>query len=51
MPRAHPTSRDIALVPEDSALLFIDVQNFSVSRTGGEFGEVSDADIAGKYGY
>lgn len=51
MARPHLTTRDIALVPEEAALLFIDVQNFSVSRTGGEFGAVSDADIAGKYGY
>lgn len=47
----HPQTRDIALDPARSGLLFIDVQNFSVSREGGEFGEVSDADIAGKYGY
>nr|WP_303626529.1 isochorismatase family cysteine hydrolase [Roseovarius sp. M141] len=31
--------------------MFIDVQNFSVARDGGEFSEVSDADIAGKYGH
>lgn len=47
----HPQTRDIALDSDRSGLLFIDVQNFSVSREGGEFGEVSDADIAGKYGY
>lgn len=51
MPRNFPTTRDVPLVPEDAALLFIDVQNFSVARDGGEFAEVSDADIAGKYGY
>ncbi len=47
----HPQTRDIPLDPARSGLLFIDVQNFSVSRDGGEFGEVSDADIAGKYGH
>ena len=47
----HPQTRDIALDPTRSGLLFIDVQNFSVKRDGGEFGEVSDADITGKYGY
>ncbi len=51
MPRKFPTTRDLPLVPEDAALLFVDVQNFSVARDGGEFAEVSDADIAGKYGY
>ncbi len=48
---SYPQTRDIALDPARSGLLFIDVQNFSVKRNGGEFGEVSDADIAGKYGH
>ena len=30
-------SREIPIVPEQSALLFIDVQNFSARRDGGEF--------------
>ena len=47
----HPTTRDVPLDPAASAILFIDVQNFSVSREGGEFKDVSDADIVGKYGY
>ncbi len=47
----HPLTRDIPLDPTRSGLLFIDVQNFSVSRTGGEFGEMPDAEIAGKYGH
>lgn len=47
----HLTTRDVPLDPAASAILFIDVQNFSVSREGGEFKDVSDADIAGKYGY
>lgn len=47
----HPTTRNIPLQRDRSALLFIDVQNFSVLRDGGEFKDVSDADIAGKYGY
>ena len=46
-----PTTRDIPLDPKVSALLFIDVQNFSVRRDGGEFKNVPDAEIAGKYGY
>lgn len=46
-----PTTREVALDPQASALLFIDVQNFSVRRDGGEFRDVPDSDIAGKYGY
>lgn len=47
----YPDTREIPLDPKSSALLYIDVQNFSVRRDGGEFREVSDADINGKYGY
>ena len=47
----HLTTREIPLDPAASAILFIDVQNFSVRRDGGEFKDVSDEDIAGKYGY
>lgn len=48
---SFPDTREIALDPGQSALLFIDVQNFSVRRDGGEFKDVSDAEIEGKYGY
>lgn len=44
-------TREIPLNATQSALLFIDVQNFCVRRDGGEFKEVSDADIAGQYSY
>lgn len=46
-----PTTREIPLDPNASALLFIDVQNFSVRRDGGEFKDVPDEEIKGKYGY
>ena len=46
-----PTTREVPLDPAVSALLFIDVQNFSARRDGGEFKDVPDSDIAGKYGY
>jgi len=46
-----PTSREIPLDAEISALLFIDVQNFCVRRDGGEFRDVPDDEIRGKYGY
>ena len=45
------TSREIPLVADQTALLFIDVQNFAVRLNGGEFGQISDEEIAGKYGY
>jgi nicotinamidase-related amidase len=51
MAASFPDTRDIALDPGQSALLFIDVQNFSVRRDGGEFGPLPDEEIAGKYGY
>jgi ureidoacrylate peracid hydrolase len=45
------TTREVPLQPRSSALLFIDVQNFSCRRDGGEFKDVPDSEIAGKYGY
>lgn len=45
------TTREVPLDPKRSALLFIDVQNFSVRRDGGEFRDIGDAEISGKYGY
>jgi ureidoacrylate peracid hydrolase len=51
MAAEFPATRDIALDPSASALLFIDVQNFCIRREGGEFKDLADADIAGKYGY
>ena len=47
----YPRTRQIPLNPSESALLFIDVQNFCVRRDGGEFKDVSQSDIANKYGY
>ena len=44
-------TREVRLDPQRSALLVIDVQNFSVRRDGGEFKDVPDDEIAGKYGY
>lgn len=44
-------TRELPLVAAQSAFLVIDVQNFSVRRDGGEFGEMPDSEIAGTYGY
>ena len=46
-----PTTREIPLDPKASALLFIDVQNFSARRDGGEFKDLPDSEISEKYGY
>ena len=44
-------TRDVALVPEQSALLFIDVQNFSAHRKGAEFADLDDAEFDRQYGW
>ena len=44
-------TRNVPLKPEQSALLFIDVQNFCVRREGGEFEGLSERDMAQKYGW
>ena len=44
-------SREIPLVPAQTALLFIDVQNFSAHRQGAEFDGRSAAELEEKYGY
>ena len=44
-------TREVPLDPTRSALLFIDVQNFSAHRKGGEFREMTDAEIEAGYAY
>jgi ureidoacrylate peracid hydrolase len=44
-------SREIPLVPQDSALLFIDVQNFAARREGAEFKDLPEAEFRAKYGW
>lgn len=44
-------TRDVALVPEQSALLFIDVQNFSAEREGAEFKGLSPDVFEEKYSW
>lgn len=52
---SHPSdtvlTRDVPLVREQSALLFIDVQNFSARREGAEFAHLSDAEFDHSYGW
>lgn len=44
-------TREVPLMPSQSALLFIDVQNFSAHRKGAEFTDLSEAEFAQKYGW
>lgn len=44
-------TREVRLVPAQSAILFIDVQNFSARRDGGEFRDVPENEIDARYGY
>lgn len=44
-------TRDVPLVPEQSALLFIDVQNFAAHRKGAEFSDLDDTQFETKYGW
>lgn len=44
-------TRDIPLVPNQSTLLYIDVQNFCARRNGGEFKDLSPDEMEAKYGW
>ena len=44
-------SRDVPLIPKNSALLFVDVQNFSANRQGAEFKDLPDAEFTERYGW
>ena len=41
---------EIPLVPDQTALLFIDVQNYAAHRQGGEFRQLGDDEIAQRFG-
>lgn len=43
-------TRNVPLIADQSALLFIDVQNFSAHRNGAEFDGLDDAQFAQKHG-
>ncbi len=47
----HLTTRDIPLDPARSAILYIDVQNFSCRRDGGEFKDIPAAELEARCGY
>ncbi len=44
-------TRNVPLIPSQSALLFIDVQNYSAHREGAEFKDLPEAEFNEKYGW
>jgi len=44
-------TRNVPLIPSQSALVFIDVQNFSAHRSGAEFKDLPTAEFQQKYGW
>jgi ureidoacrylate peracid hydrolase len=44
-------SREIAIVPQQAALLFIDVQNFAAKRNGAEFKDMAPAEFENTCGW
>jgi ureidoacrylate peracid hydrolase len=48
---SYPTSRNIPLVRDQSALLFIDVQNFAIHRNSREYAHLSEDDFTEQYGW
>lgn len=48
---SNELTRDVPLAPAQSALLFIDVQNFSARPEGGEFKDCTQEELADTYGY
>ena len=46
----HPTSRETAIEPEYTALLFVDVQNYNCTWGGGEYAHLGDAEKEAHYG-
>lgn len=46
-----PTSRDVSVERESATLLFVDVQNFNVERTGGEYNGMDPIKLEQEFGY
>jgi ureidoacrylate peracid hydrolase len=47
----QPSSREVDIEPERTALLFVDVQNFNCTWEGGEYAGLSAAEKEARYGY
>ena len=48
---AEPLSRDVPVEPGQTALLFIDVQNFGAAHNGGEYADIPEAEFEDRLGY
>ncbi len=48
---SHPTSREIAIEPRHTALLYVDVQNYNCLWEGGEYAQFSEAEKQARYGW
>jgi ureidoacrylate peracid hydrolase len=44
-------SRDVPVVPGETAVLYVDVQNYNCLRSGGEYAHLDAATIEERYGY
>jgi ureidoacrylate peracid hydrolase len=44
-------SREIEIVPQNAALLFVDVQNYNATSAGGEFGSMPPEQVQREYGW
>jgi len=51
MTTTQTLSREVPIVPQQSALLFIDVQNFAAKRNGAEFKEMAPDEFEKKCGW
>lgn len=47
----HPLSRDIAIEPRHTTLLFVDVQKYNCTWSGGEYAALSEVEKERQYGY
>ncbi len=46
-----PLSRDVPIDPQHAALLFVDVQNYTARRDGGEYRGLSASEVDERYGF
>ena len=44
-------SREIEIIPQEAALLFVDVQNYNATPTGGEFASMPPEQVQREYGW
>ena len=44
-------SREIEIIPQEAALLFVDVQNYNATAAGGEFASMPPEQVQREYGW